>query len=100
MQNDKQLTFLSSVHTTGYNLLRCQCKYERGRQTYPIKYLFKGDQRISDENTYYLSGLRVCTEFPFDVFNVKKMNIETQCDVNVTENFNIKFDSMFLMIQC
>jgi len=38
--------------------------------------------------------------FQFNVFDVRKMNIETQCDVNVTENLNIEFDSMFSMFQC
>jgi len=28
--------------------------------------------------------------FQFNVFNVKKMNIENQCDVSVIENFTIE----------
>ncbi len=54
-----------------------------------------------------LQSHTVCTKglhqhwhwFQFNVFDVKKMNIETQCDVNVFQNFYIEFDSMFSMLQ-
>jgi len=46
--------------------------------------------------------LGICTKIDIDFdsmfFAVKKMNIETQCDVNVTGNINIRFNSMFSML--
>jgi len=58
--------------------------------------------KIIDKNLLqFIKGLhRHWHWFRFNVFDVKKMNIETQCDVSVFKNFNIEFDSMFSMFQC
>jgi len=38
------------------------------------------------------------TLFSIQCYQCQKMKIETQCNVNVTENFNIEFNSMFWIL--